>query len=325
MLKLKYLFENYDLAKECLKLYDADDRSLDKLLTYFRISSNAIYPFRSSSTGKVCVLRLSPIEEKPETEVSSEIQLINWLIERGFPAMKPYPMRDGRLCAVVETAWGTYNVSCFEKVSGETLEDCDGSLELIWGYGRTLGQLHEHMKRYPYAETRRDHAALMDEIRRRFTAYNAPAALLTEWESVDRELAGLPITPECYGVVHYDFEADNVLYCDETDTYGVIDFDDAIRCWYTLDLTRAIDCLDDVAEDVPGDAAQAAFLSGYREVCPFTQEQEATMPLMRRLVRLQEYATILHVLSEPPDFEPEWMTEIIANLRHRLRMIENSI
>ena len=43
MLKLRYLFENYELAKECLKLYDYSERNLDKMLSYFRISSNAIY------------------------------------------------------------------------------------------------------------------------------------------------------------------------------------------------------------------------------------------------------------------------------------------
>ena len=33
------------------------------------------------------------------------------------------------------------------------------------------------------------------------------------------------------------------------------------------------------------------------------------MPLLRKIVSLQEYATILHVLSEPAEEEPEWMTE----------------
>ena len=43
---------------------------------------------------------------------------------------------------------------------------------------------------------------------------------------------------------------------------------------------------------------------------------------MRRLVRLQEYAEILHVLSGPPETGPDWMTELIGNLRNRLAEIE---
>lgn len=40
MLKLKYLFENYDLAKEALKNWEHDEDTLDNMLSQFRISSN---------------------------------------------------------------------------------------------------------------------------------------------------------------------------------------------------------------------------------------------------------------------------------------------
>lgn len=63
MLKLKYLFENYNLAKEALKNWEHDTDTLDEMLSQFRISSNAIYPFCQG--GKVCFLRLAPTEEKP--------------------------------------------------------------------------------------------------------------------------------------------------------------------------------------------------------------------------------------------------------------------
>ena len=46
------------------------------------------------------------------------------------------------------------------------------------------------------------------------------------------------------------------------------------------------------------------------------------MPLMRRLVALQEYATILHVLAEPVADEPDWMTAIKAKLTNRLARVE---
>lgn len=45
MLKLKYLFDNRDLAKMILENWDYDESSL-KMFDYFRISSNAVYPFQ---------------------------------------------------------------------------------------------------------------------------------------------------------------------------------------------------------------------------------------------------------------------------------------
>lgn len=92
MLKLKYLFENFDLARKCMEFYDCDMDSVDEMLRYFRISSNAIYPFRLKTEGSVCFLRLSPVTEKRLVDVESEIGLMKWLIERGFPAMRPVPI-----------------------------------------------------------------------------------------------------------------------------------------------------------------------------------------------------------------------------------------
>ena len=318
MLPLKFLFENYELAKECLKLYDHSDRYLDEMLRYFRISSNAIYPFYADNKGKVCFLRLSPIAEKAPSEVESELHFITWLLERGFPIMKPYPMKDGKLYDVLPTQWGTYNVSCFEKVSGETLEDADGSPELARGYGRILAELHNLSAEYPYSYERKGHAELLSGIKERLGRNNAPEAILSQCDKLTDELEVLDKNKDNYGLVHYDFEPDNVLYNEESGQFGVIDPDDSIRCWYALDVVRAIDAMGDVVEENLKEQAVSAFIEGYRSKRTFTEGQLASMPLMRRLVFLQEYDTILHVLSESVEDEPEWMTEIKEKLNRRI-------
>lgn len=61
MLKLKYLFQNKDLAEMILKNWSYDPESLD-MFQYYRISSNAVYPFRDQ--GEVRLLRFAPVEEK---------------------------------------------------------------------------------------------------------------------------------------------------------------------------------------------------------------------------------------------------------------------
>ena len=62
MLKLKYLFEKYQLVRTVLNHWKYDEETFDELTKYFRISSNAIYPF--ASNGKICFLRLAPTDEK---------------------------------------------------------------------------------------------------------------------------------------------------------------------------------------------------------------------------------------------------------------------
>ena len=326
MLKLKYLFENYNLARKCIELYEYDKESLEDMLPYFRISSNAIYPFRSASdVDKVCFLRLSPAEEKLLSEVLSEVHLIEWLKEKGFPAMRPVPMKNGAFVRQISTEWGTFNVSCFEKVPGKSLEDVEGTLQIVEGYGRTLGKLHALMKEYPYSDKHRNHKDLLKEIGNRIKTYTAPEAVKAEFLSVCEALEQLKISFDNYGVIHYDFEPDNVFYDVKENAFSVIDFDDAICCWYALDVVRALDALDEVIGETALDKAEAYFLEGYRSATDFTEAQKQSLTLMRRLVRLQEYATILYVLSDPIDVMPEWMGKMIHKLKYKLRCLEETI
>ncbi|MFU7517410.1 phosphotransferase enzyme family protein [Clostridium sp. HCS.1] len=301
MLKLKYLFENNELAKECLKFYFYDEDSVDEMLKWFRISSNAVYPFCTEDKSNVCFLRLSPVEEKNHVDVESEIRFIDWLCINGYPAMKPYPMKDGRLSSIINTEWGTYNVSCFEAVPGENLEDTEGNLDLSFGYGKALGELHLLSEKYPYAKERRSYEELLAEIEDRLERYQAPETVKSHFRKVSNRLNSLVKDDKTFGLIHYDFEPDNVLFEEKSSKFGVIDFDDAIRCWYALDVVRALDAMDDVVSEKMVEEAVCSFMKGYRSIKNFSDDQWYTMSLMRELVHLQEYSTILYVLSESVD------------------------
>jgi len=201
MLKLKYLFENFQLAKYCLSYYEYSDKNLDKLLNYYRISSNAIYPFYSKDESTVCFLRLSPVEEKPIDEVASEIHFIDWLIAQGYPAMKPYPMKNGRLFDVLETPWGNYNASCFQKVLGQTLDNTDGNVQIAHGYGKTLGQLHYLSQKYPYTYERKSLEQFLAEIKNRLDTYHAPETILKAYTAVTKQLATTEKNEDNFGLV----------------------------------------------------------------------------------------------------------------------------
>ncbi|MFQ8599530.1 MAG: hypothetical protein ACLSAP_02315 [Oscillospiraceae bacterium] len=137
MLKLKYLFENYALAKEVIKNWAHDDDTLSEMLSQFRISSNAIYPF--CQNGKVCFLRLAPLEEKLEKNIRGELELINYLLEHDYPALEPIRTVTGQECLKLGTEWGEYYATAFKKVGGVQIEDTDMSNEIMYEYGKALG------------------------------------------------------------------------------------------------------------------------------------------------------------------------------------------
>jgi len=181
------------------------------------------------------------------------------------------------------------------------------------------------MKEYPYSENRRNHKALLEEISARLKEYGAPEGVKEEWTAVNRELEGLAMTTDDYGIIHYDFEPDNVFYDEVENTFSVIDFDDAINCWYALDIVRSLDALDDVVEESLLKEAEACFLEGYREATKLSEAQMSSFSIMRRLVRLQEYATILYVMSEVPKQMPDWMQGLTERLIWKLGCLEEAM
>ncbi len=324
MLKLKYLSENFELAKNCIQHWEHDPAALDETLGWFRISSNAVYPFRQKE--RLCFLRLAPAAEKPIADVEGEIAVIRWLRAQGFSAMEPLPMKDGRLCAVLDTPYGSYAASCFAQVEGKPLEDCPLTPELAEGYGRCLGRLHRLLQNCPHSGERADHHQLLERIARRLDAHHAPECVQQEYRQVSVLLEALPTADDSYGLIHYDFEPDNVFYSDGAGQFAVIDFDDMLRCWRGVDVVRAVDGLTEMAGD-RGDSRPAAFwhglfLQGYRSESTFAAREEAALPLMRRLVRLEEYAGLLEVLAEEVPEPPAWMVQLVQRLREKLGLLE---
>lgn len=78
MLKLQYLHKNEELAAMLLGNWEHDPESLH-LFQYYRISSNAVYPFEN--TGHSQLLRFAPVTEKQKDNILAELEFIAYLRE----------------------------------------------------------------------------------------------------------------------------------------------------------------------------------------------------------------------------------------------------
>lgn len=310
MLKLKYLFENYDLAKEALTHWEHDEATLDKMLSQFRISSNAIYPFHQD--GKVCFLRLAPLSEKMEKNVLGEMEFIDYLLAHDYPALKPVPAKTGETCLTLDTRWGQYYAAAFHRVSGVSIEDTDLSGEVLYEYGKSLGRLHSLSSEFVPEVKKWTHAEVLDWISSVLTKYNAPDYALSHCAAIKSKLGALPVTRDNYGLVHYDFEPDNVFYDEEKKLCSVIDFDDGMYHWYALDIEQVFGSLEEDLELCGEDllAAEKEFLRGYKEAHCYTREMEMARPLMRLFIDLYCYARLIRCVSEKFADEPEWLVEL---------------
>lgn len=307
MLKLKYLVENFELARFALEYWRHDEETLPDRLKWFRISSNAVYPF--DRDGKLCFLRLSPAEEKQGSELQGEIDFLQYLNQSCYPAMRPITAENGNMLLLLDTPWGRWYASAFEGVNGRPLEDVPMTEALAEAYGAALGQLHGASMNYQTPVRRRNEQDVLEWVRQVFEAQHVAENLLTVLHNTAQSLVDRPRTTACYGLIHYDFEPDNVFW--DGEKCSVIDFEDGMLHFYAADMVQALDELPEMYH--------AAFLRGYRAACPDAEVHVQDFPLMRRFRDLYSTARLLHCLSEKPVPEPEWMPQLTARLEYRLQ------
>lgn len=309
MLPLRYLFDNRELAQALLDnwRFDADDPAR---FQRFRISSNAIYPFHCD--GRLQFLRFAPPLEKPADHVRAELEFIAYLRLNGYPALEPVPASDGRLVVEQKTTWGDYVATAFATVPGVHLSATGLVDEIVTAYGAALGRLHALSREYqPKGPRRRSHEDVLRWCRETLAS---DATATAEVDRLAAHFAALPRDADNYGLVHYDFECDNVLWDESTKRIGVIDFDDAIYHWNAMDVEQALDSLlGEVAADRAAEAT-VAFMRAYRAAHPGAGDLEALRPACRRFADLYWVARVTHSTRETFGDEPDWMTNLRARI-----------
>lgn len=322
MLKLKYLCENYELAKFALKNWDHDTDTLDGALQQFRISSNAVYPF--SWQGTRYFLRLSPVSEKIENNLKGELEFLCYLQNRNYPAVIPVPSHSGELVITLDSNWGSYYASAFKGVDGIPIEDTDCNRAILYAYGKALGRLHLLSAEYTPGIRKWAYPDILSWIGKTLEKYHAPGRMLTELEEVRQALDELPQTGDTFGLVHYDFEPDNVFWDENKQYCTAIDFEDGMYHFFLVDLEQALDGLLENIPEGRRSSAKAAFLQGYQSIKTLETNYAEKLKLMRRFCNLYSYARLIRCVAEEYPDEPDWMMELRKKLHFKIQLLENS-
>ena len=310
MLKLKYLVDNRPLVLKILSRWSYDEDSLD-LLDQYRISSNAVYPFLYQ--GEVRLLRFFPVSEKPKNAGLAEISFLRYLEEAKFSSLRLIPSSHGNDYEIFDEESGSFFASVFSKVPGRRMDEIDPNKENVKAAGRALGELHRLSSLYAPDCKRWSYTEALTFCREIITESNGPSIALAEADFIEKLLNALPRTEDRFGLIHFDFERDNLFYQEETGICHVIDFDDAMYHFFAADVCRAVT---DLAIECPDleERIEEWFLQGYREVRPMTDDELAMFPLFQRFFDLFSYARILRVIEEPTEATPEWMRSLLVHL-----------
>ncbi len=321
MLKLKYLFDNPELAKVLVNYWEHDAESLE-LFQYFRISSNAIYPFRSK--GNIHLLRFAPIEEKDIDCVAAELDFIDYLKGYGIPVLEAVPSKKGKYLEQVETPWGTYLSSVFKRVDGQQLGELPLTLKMCRLQGISLANLHMASADYkPKHTCRKSYLDCLENMATMLQGKPQEALARAELHLLSKAFDLLEKDNDSYGLIHYDFELDNLFYDKNQQKMSIIDFDDAMYHWYAQDVYLALRSIHEESETVDTDALESAFVTGYESVRTMPAAYASHRELFERFANLYKYCRILKATEERCLEEPEWMVELrnhLSKLKARASM-----
>lgn len=312
MLKLKYLFNNVDLAEMLLRNWEFDERSLD-MFKYYRISSNAIYPFQAQ--GKTQLLRFSPKSEKKRENILAELDFISYLRSKKYGVLETVVSKNGEELIEMQTPWGKYFASVFKRVAGVQINNTDLSDLVIFSHGKALGELHQLSSEYkPSANKRWSYSDVLNWIHTILVDFPNEKSALMETKLLRDYFDSIPKTKANYGLIHYDFEYDNVFYDEESKSCNVIDFDDAMYHWYVMDIEQSLDSLKDCILPEMFQQKKQCFLEGYRTEFEISDDIMSILPACRRFANLYGYVRVLRSVEEKWDNEPEWLVDLRAEL-----------
>lgn len=234
------------------------------------------------------------------------------LNRKGFRAPMPLLSQNGRYVERVETTQGTYWVLAYEAITGQIHEPEELSEERVQQWGEALGRLHNAMEDIPA-----DGQRTWMDLCRFIEDHLAPeeTELRDVYKHIRSRLETIPDSPGEFGVIQFDFEADNLIWTDQG--IGVIDLDESCRLWYAADVAFALRSAfhDNPAKVDITDPAASRFLEGYRKARPLSPGMIREIPLFLAFHNVYMAARLIRSLSdgELPG-EPEWMPSLRQKL-----------
>lgn len=182
-------------------------------------------------------------------------------------------------------------------------------------WGQTLARLHNLSETYaPSTPARKSWVDSLQFILSVLRRHPEEHKALKEYERIEAWLSELSFGVGHTGLIHFDFETDNIFYMKETSRYSSIDFDDSMYHWFAMDITSALRDLSKQNDDESKKNIDL-FISGYRSVKRLDDEYIKLLPEFQRFSDLYGFARLLRSLENlDVSICPEWALQLKAKL-----------
>src|SRR5260221_492704 len=279
-------------------------------LTYVRSSANHLFRFQHE--GHPRYLRLAHAAERHPSAIAAELDFVDHVARTGLAVARPVASAQGRLIEDVSSRGQHYSAVVFAGLQGRQLEfdELDEAGYRAWG--RALALVHRASQTFPPHPARPD---WRDKLRA------APRTLPAEETAVAQVLASglrwldtLAFQDRDYGLIHGDFELDNLFWDGEQGQ--ALDFDEAAYAWHVVDFAAA---LQDVwlagnpssVMSAQRDERVTWFTQGYATLRPLPDRLREAMPRLFRLLLALKVARVLRAYATTSDGgSPAWLAQM---------------
>jgi len=305
------------IVEQILERWEHDQGSAE----LFRSSANFVYIFNKD--GRHYFLRFADSTERTREAIESEMAILHWVAAKGMAVATPIQSKNGQYVESVETDVGIFHAVVFAGLQGTQfeIEELDDSHFEKWG--ATLGNLHTIMHLYQDASLSA-RSTWRDDLE--FVRMYLPkdeAAVQSEFEQITSLLSMLPITETNFGIIHFDFELDNLVWQD--DALAMLDFDDCSHYWYVADIAFALGDLFDNHID-PSNHSLNAFIKGYSKQYPLDNELISHLSIFRRMGNILKYAKLVRAMdiANEQDY-PEIYASLVVKLKNVMQRYKASL
>ncbi len=282
----------------------------DAVVRVWRASANFVFSVKTSKDQYF--LRFNHASERDARTIDAELDYVRHLMRSGIRLNAPILSTSGNYVESVSTDMGEFHAFLFQALTGEDWEFDSLDEERFGLWGQALGKIHAASKGFntDHRPSWTDHVLLAERM--------IPASeedSCRELFTVKELLSSLPSSVDDFGLIHFDFELDNLKW--ENNEARVMDCDDCAFYWFEADIAFALrDLFEDSIDKIDFECNRlSAFLTGYRSENQISDAAIKRIPLFLRMHNLVSYARLIRTIEgEPIQDEPGWTT----NLRNRL-------
>lgn len=288
-------------------------------VSFIRASNNFVFKF--SQAGKSSILRLTYVEQTTRNKIEAELDFLKYLYNNNVYANVSLKSLAGQEVEVCHTPVGSFYAVVFNYFEGRSydIDELEERQFELWG--EALGSLHQLSARCSGIQR----ASCFDRLAKsknllREQEYVAHKELLT----LTRWLETLQKTAKNYGLIHFDFELDNLIW--DGNRIQVVDFDSSIFSWYVADVAFALRDLFEGHCDLTNKYF-VSFIEGYRRKMDVSQQDLNEIPMFLRLHNLETFIRLQEVMDLEKNTlheNPQWIIDLTNKLERKVNEYRES-